>query len=92
MGDLARALKAANVAADVGSEIGGNRDQPVKAGTLLMNAQDVSQLVIGLNGGRPVYLSDVATIVSGTRLRRAAIASFGTPPGRAGAPPAWRRR
>ncbi|MGA9335603.1 MAG: efflux RND transporter permease subunit [Rudaea sp.] len=85
VGELARALKAANVASDVGSEIGGNRNRPVKAGTLLMNAQDVSQLVIGLNGGRPVYVSDVATIVSGSDYP-SRIASFGMPPGRAGAP------
>ena len=71
VGDLAQALKAANVAADVGSEIGGNRDQPVKAGTLLMNAGEVSQLVIGLAGGHPVYLSDVATSCAGTDYRDA---------------------
>jgi multidrug efflux pump subunit AcrB len=83
VGDLAQALKSANVAADLGSEIGGNRDQPVKAGTLLMNAQDVSQLVIGLAGGRPVYLSDVAKVDSGADYVTS-MASFGTPPGRAG--------
>ncbi len=83
VGDLARTLKSANVAADVGSEIGGNRDQPVKAGTLLMNAGEVSQLVIGLAGGHPVYLSDVAHIVAGTNYATR-LASFGTPPGRTG--------
>ncbi|MEO6986652.1 MAG: efflux RND transporter permease subunit [Paralcaligenes sp.] len=83
VGDLTRALKSANVAADAGSEISGNRNQPVKAGALLMNSEDVSQLIIGLAGGRPVHLSDVARIVSGadypTRL-----VSYGTPPGRVG--------
>ena len=83
VGDLARALKAANVAADVGSEISGNRDQPVKAGTLLMNAGEVSQLVIGLADGRPVYLSDVARVVAGTNYPTR-LASFGTTPGHAG--------
>ena len=83
VGDLARTLKAANVAADVGSEIGGNRDQPVKAGTLLMNAAEVSQLVIGVAGGHPVYLSDVSKVVSGTNYATR-LASFGTPPGKAG--------
>jgi multidrug efflux pump subunit AcrB len=83
VGDLAQALKAANVAADVGSEIKDNRDQPVKAGTLLMNASEVSQLVIGLANGHPVYLSDVARVVSGTNYPTQ-LASFGTPPGHAG--------
>jgi len=83
VGDLARTLKSANVAADVGSEIGDNRDQPVKAGRLLMNAGEVSQLVIGLAAGHPVYLSDVARVVSGTNYATR-LASFGTPPGRAG--------
>ena len=83
VGDLARSLKAANVAADIGSEIADNRDRPVKAGTLLMNAQEVSQLVIGLNDGHPVYLSDVSRVVPATNyLTR--LAAFGTPPGRAG--------
>ncbi|MEO8803976.1 MAG: efflux RND transporter permease subunit [Rudaea sp.] len=83
VGDLAQALKSANVAADVGSEIGGNREVPIKAGTLLMNARDVSQLVIGLTGGRPVLLSDVAIIVSGAGYP-SRIASFGAPPDRTG--------
>ncbi|MEO7067125.1 MAG: efflux RND transporter permease subunit [Rhodanobacter sp.] len=83
VGDLARSLKAANVAADLGSEISGNRDQPVKAGTLLMNAGEVSQLVISVTGGHPVYLSDVAHVVSGTNYTTR-LASFGTPPGRTG--------
>ncbi len=81
--DLVRSLKAANVAADVGSEIAGNRDRPVKAGTLLMNAQEVAQLVIGLADGHPLYLSDVSRVVPGTNYTTR-LASFGTPPGRAG--------
>lgn len=81
--DLARTLKGANVAADVASEIGGNQDQPVQAGTLLMNAAEVSQLVIGVAGGNPIYLSDVSSVVSGTNYATR-LASFGTPPGKAG--------
>ncbi|WP_350016412.1 efflux RND transporter permease subunit [Rhodanobacter sp. IGA1.0] len=83
VGDLSRSLRAANVAADIGSEVGGNQDLPVKAGSLLMNAQDVSHLVIGLAGGHPVYLSDVSRVVSGTN-HATRLASFGAPPGRSG--------
>ena len=81
--DLVRTLKAANVAVDAGSEIGGNRDLPVKAGSLLMNADEVAQLVIGLSDGRPLYLSDVARVEAGSN-HVTRLASFGTPPGRAG--------
>jgi multidrug efflux pump subunit AcrB len=48
-----------------------------------MNAGDVAQLVIGLAGGRPIYLTDVATVVSGAN-DRTQLASFGAPPARAG--------
>ena len=81
--DLASALKAANVAADTGDEIRGNRDVPVKAGTLLMNAGEVSQLVIGLAGGKPIYLSDVARIRSGANYP-SRMAWYGTPVGKGG--------
>ncbi len=81
--DLASALKAANVAADAGEEISGNRDMPVKAGALLMDAGEVSQLVIGLTGGKPVYLSDVARIRSGADYP-SRTAWYGTPAGKGG--------
>jgi multidrug efflux pump subunit AcrB len=83
VGDLAQALKSANVAADVGDEVGGNKNVPIKAGTLLMNAGEVSQLVIGLAGGKPIYLSEVAHVVSGADYP-SRMASYGTPPGHAG--------
>ena len=81
--DLATALKAANVAADAGDEISGNRDMPVKAGTLLMNAGEVSQLVIGLAGGKPIYLSDVARVRPGADYP-SRLAWYGTPAGKGG--------
>ncbi|WP_431637343.1 efflux RND transporter permease subunit [Dyella sp. KULCS107] len=83
VGDLDQALKAANMAADVGSEIGDNRNVPVKAGRLLMNADEVAHLVIGLSGGKPVYLSDVAKVSAGAD-QPSQFASFGAPPGKAG--------
>ena len=83
VGDLANALRAANVAADVGSMVAGNRDLPVKAGSLLMQAGDVAQLVIGARDGHPLYLSDVATVTA-SHDHLTQLVSFGTPPGRAG--------
>ncbi|MFK2905642.1 efflux RND transporter permease subunit [Dyella ginsengisoli] len=83
VGDLGQALKAANMAAEVGSEIGDNRNVPVKAGRLLMNADEVAHLVIGLSGGKPVYLSDVARVTAGAD-QPSQFASFWAPPGEAG--------
>jgi len=81
VGDLDQALKTANLAADVGSEIGGNREVPMQAGRLLMNAGEVAHLVIGLSGGKPVYLSDVARVTAGVD-HPSQLAAFGAPPGK----------
>ncbi|MGN2243257.1 efflux RND transporter permease subunit [Frateuria sp. GZRR33] len=68
VGDLAGALKAANVVAQAGDRVAGDRDVPVTAGTFLANAADVANLVIGLKHGQPVFLSDVARIHAGADL------------------------
>ncbi|MBP1474006.1 efflux RND transporter permease subunit [Frateuria sp. MAH-13] len=68
VGDLAGALKAANVVTQAGDRVAGDRDVPVTAGTFLANAGDVASLVIGLKHGQPVFLSDVARIHAGADL------------------------
>jgi multidrug efflux pump subunit AcrB len=68
VGDLAAALKAANVVTQAGERVVDDRDVPVTAGAFLANAQDVAQLVIGLKHGQPVFLSDVARIHAGADL------------------------
>ncbi|MGN2250193.1 efflux RND transporter permease subunit [Frateuria sp. GZRe14] len=68
VGDLAGALKAANVVAQAGDRVAGDRDVPVTAGTFLASAGDVAHLVIGLKHGQPVFLSDVARIHAGADL------------------------
>lgn len=75
--DLARSLKAANVVAQAGDRVAGDRDVPVTAGTFLADADEVSQLVIGVNHGQPVFLSDVATC-SGSSARWASISAHRT--------------
>ncbi|MGB5940966.1 MAG: efflux RND transporter permease subunit [Rhodanobacter sp.] len=82
-GDLSNALKAANTVAQAGDRVGGDRDVPVTAGRFLADAAEVSQLVIGLNNGQPVFLSDVATIRQGADLPDS-YAWFGAPAGKAG--------
>ena len=81
--DLANALKAANVATDAGDEYSRNTDFPVKAGTLLMDANEVHNLVIGLAGGKPIYVSDVADVVGGANYPTR-YAAYGTPVGMGG--------
>jgi multidrug efflux pump subunit AcrB len=43
----------------------GNQEYKVETGDFLRSATDVGQVVIGVSQGRPVYLSDVATITDG---------------------------
>ena len=81
--DLSNALKAANVVAQAGDRVAGNRDVPVTAGSFLASAADVAQLVIGLKDGQPVYLADVADVRQGADLPDR-YAWFGAPPGRPG--------
>ena len=81
--DLAQALKAANVVRQVGERVAGNAAVPVTAGTFLASARDVADLVVGLSGGKPLRLSDVATVRAGGDLATR-YAWHGAPPGRAG--------
>ncbi len=82
--DLAQALQAANVVHQAGERIdAGTGAVPVTAGRYLANAENVANLVIGSQGGKPLLLSDVAHIQA-----RGDIASqyvwYGAPAGRAG--------
>ncbi|TAL74269.1 MAG: efflux RND transporter permease subunit [Rhodanobacter sp.] len=81
--DLVNALRAANVVAQAGDQVAANRATPVTAGTFLASADDVAQLVIGLKGGAPVHLADVARIRAGGEVP-VRYAWFGTPAGKGG--------
>ncbi len=81
--DLAWALRAANVVRDAGERVGGNAAVPVTAGTFLAGAGDVADLVVGLADGKPVRLSDVATVRDGGDIA-SRYAWHGAPAGRAG--------
>ncbi len=60
--DLAGALTAANVVQQAGERVTAEGVLPMTAGRYLADAQQVADLVIGLNDGRPLYLADVAAI------------------------------
>jgi multidrug efflux pump subunit AcrB len=63
--DLRRALQAGNAIRDNLSVTADNEEILVQAGTFLTCPDELHQLVVGLHGGRPVYLSDVATLRRG---------------------------
>jgi len=65
LADLRLALQAANTSSDNASIIANNSLIPVRAGTFLVNPSEVDALVVGINNGKPVYLSDVASIAAG---------------------------
>ena len=66
--DLAGALSAANVVSQAGDRVTADGVLPMTAGRYLADAQQVAELVIGLRDGRPLYLSDVASIQRGADL------------------------
>ncbi len=63
--DLRMALQAANASTESGSIIKDDLNIPVRAGTFLVRPEEVRDLIVGLNNGKPVYLSDVAEIDEG---------------------------
>ena len=65
LSDLRRSLQAGNVIKDNLLVTADNEEILVQAGTFLTCPEELHQLVVGLHGGRPVYLSDVATLERG---------------------------
>jgi len=63
--DLRRALQAANVIRDNIGVTAENREILVQAGSFLTNVAEIGDLVVGVSGGRPVYLRDVAEVKEG---------------------------
>ena len=65
VGDLRNALQASNFSRDAGVLYRDNNEVLVQAGDFITRPQDFAALVVGMNDGRPVYLSDVAEVVQG---------------------------
>ena len=63
--DLASHLKEANLQSFSGNLEASNREIQLQTGTFLTDAKEVGKVVVGVYGGKPVYLSDVATIIDG---------------------------
>ena len=60
--DLRNALRASNAVTDAVSLVDNNNEIQVVAGTFLSKVEDVSDLVVGVSNGKPVFLRDVAEI------------------------------
>ena len=78
--DLRRSLQAGNLIRDNLAVTADNQEVLVQAGTFMSTPDDIGELVVGLHGGRPVTLSDVATIERGPEQPRS-YAWLGTGPG-----------
>jgi multidrug efflux pump subunit AcrB len=63
--DLKAALQLSNALQPSGNLVSGNREILVETGTYLETAADVKRLVVGVDGGKPVFMSDVAVISDG---------------------------
>lgn len=63
--EVRAALQAANMSESAGSLVQNNREVLVQTGNFLSSANDVSQLVVGVTGGKPVFLHDVAEVIDG---------------------------
>ncbi len=59
-------LDAANRQLQSGSFSAANREYLVETGAFLRTAEDVGMVVVGVHGGRPIYLRDVAEIRDGS--------------------------
>jgi multidrug efflux pump subunit AcrB len=62
---LRQALRATNQSRDDIALTHDNAEILVQAGTFLLTPEEVGELVVGLHGGRPVFLRDVASIELG---------------------------
>ncbi|MDE2578250.1 MAG: efflux RND transporter permease subunit [Hyphomicrobiales bacterium] len=65
LGQIARAVAAANQRIPAGDVVDGDRRFNIYTGEFLANAHEVENLLIAVDHNRPVYLRDVATVQQG---------------------------
>ncbi len=81
--DLMNSLRAANVVQQLGERVEPGGTVQESAGRFLASGAEVANLVIGVDGGRPLLLSDVAQVTDGADLPDSYV-WYGTPAGKAG--------
>jgi multidrug efflux pump subunit AcrB len=62
---ISQALVKSNLVQSAGAFSTGNREFVVEVGGLLVSAEEVGNVVVGVSAGRPVHLRDTATISDG---------------------------
>ena len=62
--EVTASIAAANRVLQAGAVIGSGEWAPVQAGTFLADRDDIAELVVGLDAGRPIYLEDIADIAA----------------------------
>ena len=77
--DLRMALQAGNTTKPSGNIVNNNKEILVQAGAFLSTAEEVKDLVVGINAGKPVFLRDVAKVKRGPEQTKQ-YAWFGTGP------------
>ncbi len=63
--DVAVALQVSNASQPAGSLTHDNQEVLVRTGSYLASAADVRQLVVGVQGARPIFIDDVARVEDG---------------------------
>ncbi|MCK5230049.1 MAG: efflux RND transporter permease subunit, partial [Desulfobulbaceae bacterium] len=63
--EIERTLKGADASVTAGSYARSNRQLVITSNSFLTSADQVASLVVGVNGGRPVYLRDIAEVIDG---------------------------
>jgi multidrug efflux pump subunit AcrB len=62
---LTGALQSGGARLEAGTSVRGNREVLLESGPLFRTAADVERVIVGVEGGRPVYVRDVARVVDG---------------------------
>ena len=65
LSDLQRALTTANTASEAGVVVNNGEEIAVSAGRYLISADEVADLIVAVQRGKPVYLRDVADVSFG---------------------------
>ena len=84
--EVFRALQAAHASLSAGSFDRTDRRIEVTSGPFLTSPEDIAGLVVGVNEGRPVYISDIAEVIDGPEEARST-SRIGLPAAITGGPP-----
>ena len=63
--ELIPVLQQANLQTFSGNLVSSNKEYQLQTGTFLTNTAEIGRIVVGVNGGKPIYLEDVADIIDG---------------------------